>query len=234
MCQGCSVWQQEPLPRHCVSFPGSPSTLSPRTVATEPLSLSCPPPRAPQSEMRPHSPAGGAGLLTARRAESCSGAPCGYNCFAAQVLWSSHFCAGFRRVAGSCTAVIFQATEPGFAPLVLGFMEQHSAAIIAEFALEWGLEAVLGVSCSLSSFLQSSTSLKICPFIFHEHFPLYSKVMRSKLGQPYILHFQTILLWLCDPQLIYLYVMWYEQKTLGRGENSLGWICYIFWAKHGG
>lgn len=69
-------------------------------------------------------------------------------------------------VAGSCTAVIFQATEPGFAPLVLGFMEQCSTAIRAEFALEWGLEAVLGVSRSLSSFLQSSTSFKNLPFYF--------------------------------------------------------------------
>lgn len=64
-------------------------------------------------------------------------------------------------------------------PPVLGFMERSRAAARAEFALEGGLEAVLGVSHSLSGSLPSSTSLRSYPFHFHKHVSFCPRMVRS-------------------------------------------------------
>lgn len=77
-----------------------------------------------------------------------------------QVFRNKHFCAGFRSCwCSRCSN--FPGRRAWSCPLVLSFMERSRAAAIAEFALEGGLEAVLGAQFC-TKFHQSQN----LPFLF--------------------------------------------------------------------
>lgn len=133
-------------------------------------SLLPPPARDPQSKSRPHEPAQGRWGYFLRPVLGVVQTPCTViTALQHEVFWNNRFCAGFR----SCW-YLHCSNFPGHrawsCPLVLSFMEQSGAAAIAEFALEGGLEAVLGV-LFCTKFHQSQN----LPFYFPRTLLLISK-----------------------------------------------------------